>query len=169
MLEKHEESTSASTADAASFVNEHVDAIRTVVALGRERETMRIFKARIQTDVRRKRFFFLGTVGFALSYGTVMCVAGLMFYRGSQRRVEGLVSSEGMTAIRSSTALTLSFLEGCCQALCGSRSSYDRSICIEPDLRLCRRLRSGYPFLQADTSERLVTGQHIIAVTDIML
>jgi hypothetical protein len=99
MLEKHEESTSASTADAASFVNEHVDAIRTVIALGRERETMRVFKARFQTDVQKKRFYFLGTVGFALSYGTVMCVAGLMFYRGSQRRVEGLVSSEFTTIV----------------------------------------------------------------------
>jgi ATP-binding cassette subfamily B (MDR/TAP) protein 1 len=93
MLEKHEASTAASTAGAASFVNEHVDAVRTVVALGRESETMRLFKARFQAGGTRKRFFFLGTVGFALSYGSVMCIAGVVFYRGSQRLVDGLVSS----------------------------------------------------------------------------
>ncbi|KAJ9098567.1 hypothetical protein QFC20_005909 [Naganishia adeliensis] len=90
MLEKHEESTSSSTAGAASFINEHVDAVRTVKALGRERETMRVFRARFRAEGTRKRLLFLGTVGFALSYGSVMCIAGLVFYRGSQRLADGV-------------------------------------------------------------------------------
>lgn len=98
MLEKHEENTSSSTAGAASFINEHVDAVRTVKALGRERETMRVFRARFQAEGTRKRLLFLGTVGFALSYGSVMCIAGLVFYRGSQRLADGVVSSFCLTA-----------------------------------------------------------------------
>lgn len=92
MLERHEEITNAANSEAASYVNEAVDAIRTVAALGRERETMRLLKARFQVNKTRKRFLFLGIAGFALSYGMVMWIAGLIFYRGSQRLASGMVS-----------------------------------------------------------------------------
>ncbi len=92
MLEKYESVAQKPADRAASYVSEHVDAIKTVAALGREAETMRVFDERARADPKRTRYLIFGAGGFAVSQAMVLLLSGLVFYWGgtllSRREVD---------------------------------------------------------------------------------
>ncbi|TKY86344.1 hypothetical protein EX895_004493 [Sporisorium graminicola] len=84
MLEKYEGMAQKPADRAASYVSENVDAIKTVAALGREAETMRVFDERARADPNRTRYLIFGAGGFALSQAMIMWLAALVFYWGGR-------------------------------------------------------------------------------------
>ncbi|GAC95710.1 multidrug resistance protein 1, 2, 3 [Pseudozyma hubeiensis SY62] len=82
MLEKYEAVAQKPADRAASYVSENVDAIKTVAALGREAETMRIFDERARADPKRTRYLVFGAGGFAASQAMVLLLSALVFYWG---------------------------------------------------------------------------------------
>lgn len=82
MLEKYEAVAQKPADRAASYVSENVDAIKTVAALGREAETMRIFDERARADPKRTRYLIFGAGGFAVSQAMVLLLSALVFYWG---------------------------------------------------------------------------------------
>lgn len=82
MLEKYEAIAQKPADRAASYVSENVDAIKTVAALGREAETMRVFDERAKADPRRTRYLVFGAGGFAVSQAMVLLLSALVFYWG---------------------------------------------------------------------------------------
>lgn len=82
MLEKYENVAQKPADRAASYVSENVDAIKTVAALGREAETMRVFDERARADPRRTRYLVFGAGGFAVSQAMVLLLSALVFYWG---------------------------------------------------------------------------------------
>lgn len=93
MLERYENVTSIPATKAASYVNEVTDSIKTVAALGRERETMRVFDAQAKAAPKRGKYLFLGAGGFAVGQAMILLMAALIFYWASQRLADGAVSS----------------------------------------------------------------------------
>lgn len=85
MLERYENNTAASALQLTDYINEATDSIRTIVALGRERETMRLLGVKAQTAPSGTQYLMLGACGFALAQAMVMWMGALMFYRSSQR------------------------------------------------------------------------------------
>ena len=65
MLEKYESAASEPVGRAAAYINEAMDTIRTVAALGREAEIMRTFDSAARSDQHRNKFLMLGALGFA--------------------------------------------------------------------------------------------------------
>lgn len=84
MREKYEAMAQKPADRAASYVSENVDAIKTVAALGREAETMRIFDERARADPNRTRYLIFGAGGFAVSQAMIMWLAALVFYWGGK-------------------------------------------------------------------------------------
>ncbi|SJX62150.1 related to multidrug resistance protein 1 [Sporisorium reilianum f. sp. reilianum] len=84
MLERYEAMAQKPADRAASYVSENVDAIKTVAALGREAETMRVFDERARADPNRTRYLIFGAGGFALSQAMIMWLAALFFYWGGK-------------------------------------------------------------------------------------
>ncbi len=82
MLEKYEAVAQKPADRAASYVSENVDAIKTVAALGREAETMRVFDERAKADPKRTRYLVFGAGGFAVSQAMVLLLSALVFYWG---------------------------------------------------------------------------------------
>ncbi|KAJ1025573.1 hypothetical protein NDA18_003916 [Ustilago nuda] len=82
MLEKYEAVAQKHADRAASYVSENVDAIKTVAALGREAETMRVFDERARADPKRTRYLIFGAGGFAVSQAMVLLLCALVFYWG---------------------------------------------------------------------------------------
>ncbi|PWN46891.1 P-loop containing nucleoside triphosphate hydrolase protein [Violaceomyces palustris] len=89
MLERYEAIAQRPVDRAASYIAENVDAIRTVAALGREAETMRIFSQRSRSEPARTRYLIFGSGGFALSQALVVLLASLTFYWGGQLLSKG--------------------------------------------------------------------------------
>lgn len=92
MHERYEVAISASTTKVANHVNEIADSIKTVAALGREREIMRVFHLQAQSTPKGTRTLVLGCAGLGLSQGTSLLTGALMFYWSSQRLADGAVS-----------------------------------------------------------------------------
>ena len=92
MLERYENVTSIPATKAASYVNEVTDSIKTVAALGRERETMRVFDVQAKAAPKRGKYLFLGSGGFAVGQAMILLMAALIFYWASQRLADGAVS-----------------------------------------------------------------------------
>lgn len=92
MLERYENVTSIPATKAASYVNEVTDSIKTVAALGRERETMRVFDVRAKAAPKRGKYLLLGSAGFAVGQAMILLMAALIFYWASQRLADGAVS-----------------------------------------------------------------------------
>ena len=82
MLEKYEAIAQKPADRAASYVSENVDAIKTVAALGREAETMRVFDERARADPKRTRCLIFGAGGFAISQAMILFLSALVFYWG---------------------------------------------------------------------------------------
>ncbi|KAJ9092545.1 hypothetical protein QFC21_006776 [Naganishia friedmannii] len=85
MLERYESDTSQSALQLADYINEATDSIKTIVALGRESETMRLLAVKAQAAPSGTQYLMLGACGFALAQAMVMWMGALMFYRASQR------------------------------------------------------------------------------------
>lgn len=68
------------------------DAVRTVAALGREVETMRMFDIKTGAASKQWRCLVLGSLGFGMVQGTIMLMAALLFYWSSRRLADGVVS-----------------------------------------------------------------------------
>lgn len=100
MLERYENVTSIPATKAASYVNEVADSIKTVAALGRERETMRVFDVQAKGAPKRGRYLFLGSGGFAVGQAMILLMAALIFYWASQRLADGAVSRKSPHDIR---------------------------------------------------------------------
>lgn len=99
MLERYENAASKPVARAAAYINEAMDSIRTVSALGREGEIMRTFDSEARTDAHRNRFLMLGAAGFALSQGMVLFLAALVFYWGGKLLSQREVSVAALYAV----------------------------------------------------------------------
>ncbi|KAJ9101252.1 hypothetical protein QFC21_003471 [Naganishia friedmannii] len=89
MLEKYESVTSVPSTKAAGYVNEVTDSIKTVAALGRERETMRVFDVQAKSAPKRTKYLILGAAGFANGQAMILLMAALIFYYASQRLASG--------------------------------------------------------------------------------
>ncbi|GHJ89384.1 hypothetical protein NliqN6_5786 [Naganishia liquefaciens] len=89
MLERYENVTSIPATKAASYVNEVTDSIKTVAALGRERETMRVFDVQAKAAPKRGKYLFLGSGGSAVGQAMILLMAALIFYWASQRLADG--------------------------------------------------------------------------------
>lgn len=92
MLARYEEVTSALAMGTAKYVDEMTDSVKTVAALGREEETMRVFGLKIRAAPKQWRYLILGSAGFALVQGTILLMASLLFYWSSRRLTDGVVS-----------------------------------------------------------------------------
>jgi ATP-binding cassette subfamily B (MDR/TAP) protein 1 len=92
MLERYENVTSVPSTKAAGYVNEVTDSIKTVAALGRERETMRVFDVQAKSAPKRTKYLILGAGGFAVGQAMILLMAALIFYYASQRLASGAVS-----------------------------------------------------------------------------
>ena len=94
MLERYESLTSIPSTKSASYVNEVTDSIRTVAALGRERETMRVFDVQAKAAPERKKYLILGCGGFALGQGMILLMTAVIFHWASQRLADGAVCGQ---------------------------------------------------------------------------
>lgn len=100
MLERYESSLHEPASQASSFISENVDAIKEVSALGRERETLRIFDERVRSNTpKQTRYLVLGGGGFAVSQAAVFASAALIFYYGGKLHAEGQLSTTALYAI----------------------------------------------------------------------
>lgn len=77
---------------ASSYIAENMDSIRTVAALGREAETMRIFSARAKADKSRLPYLLAGSLGFSLGNSMIYFVPALGFFYGTKLYVDGQVT-----------------------------------------------------------------------------
>lgn len=126
MLERYENVTSIPATKAASYVNEVTDSIKTVAALGRERETMRVFDVQAKAAPKRGKYLFLGSGGFAVGQAMILLMAALIFYWASQRLADGAVSGPSSSHESVRTHL-VSFL-ACRQSLCCVRGCHHRRL-----------------------------------------
>lgn len=99
MMEKYEAAASKPAARAAAYINEAMDTVRTVSALGREAETMRAFDSEARSDTRRGRFLLLGATGFGVSQGMILYLSALVFYWGGRLYSEGSLSLKDLYAV----------------------------------------------------------------------
>ena len=100
MLEKYETTLQGPGSQAASFISENVDAIKEVVALGRERETLRIFDEQSSSRMPKQRMYLIyGAGGFSVSQAAVFASASLIFYYGGKLRSEDTLSITALYAI----------------------------------------------------------------------
>jgi ATP-binding cassette subfamily B (MDR/TAP) protein 1 len=99
MLERYENVTSIPATKAASYINEVTDSIKTVAALGRERETMRVFDVQAKGAPKRGRYLFLGSGGFAVGQAMILLMSALIFYWASQRLADGAVSRKSVVDV----------------------------------------------------------------------
>jgi ATP-binding cassette subfamily B (MDR/TAP) protein 1 len=96
MLGRYEEAVSTSSINAASYVNETIDSIKTVAALGRENEAMRVFDVKTRAAPKQWRYLVLGSAGFGMVSGLIMLMVSLLFYWSSRRLADGVVSHSGL-------------------------------------------------------------------------
>ncbi|CAO1615263.1 unnamed protein product [Parajaminaea phylloscopi] len=99
MLEKYEAAASKPVARAAAYINEAMDTIRTVAALGRESEIMRTFDSEARSDKHRNKYLMLGALGFAASQGMVLFLAALVFYWGGKLLADNQLSVAALYAV----------------------------------------------------------------------
>jgi ATP-binding cassette subfamily B (MDR/TAP) protein 1 len=97
MLERYERIISGQTPKIATYVNEMTDSIKTVAALGREREIMRGFGLQTHSTPKGSRFLVLGCIALGVGPGVTLLTGALMFYWFSQRLADGAVSSSQMS------------------------------------------------------------------------
>lgn len=83
---------------AASYIAENMDSIRTVAALGREAETMRVFARRAKADKSRTVYLLAGSLGFSLGNSMVYFVSGIGFFWGGHLLASGQLSLSKMYA-----------------------------------------------------------------------
>jgi hypothetical protein len=94
MLARYEETTSKAATTAATYVNEMTDSVKTIATLGRERETMRIFDLKTRATPKQWRCLILGSLGFGMVNGSLLCMTSLLFFWSSRRLADGVVSQE---------------------------------------------------------------------------
>ncbi|KAN0061083.1 hypothetical protein ACQY0O_006818 [Thecaphora frezii] len=99
MLERYEALAQKPVDRAASYISENVDAIKTVAALGREGETMRIFDERAKADPSRTRYLIFGAGGFAVSQAMVLLLSALVFWWGAELLSRGGVDLTQLYAV----------------------------------------------------------------------
>ncbi|MCO5565328.1 hypothetical protein L7F22_019001 [Adiantum nelumboides] len=100
MLEKYESTLLEPAAQGASFISENVDAMKEVSALGRERETLRLFDEKTRsTTPKQTLYLILGGGGFAISQAAVFATSALIFYYGGLLRSKDQISITGIYAI----------------------------------------------------------------------
>lgn len=99
MLEKYETRASKPAARAAAYVNEAMDTIRTVSALGRESETMRTFDSAARSDTQRHKFLMLGAAGFAVGQAMVLFLSALVMYWGGKLLSQRDISVSALYAV----------------------------------------------------------------------
>jgi ATP-binding cassette subfamily B (MDR/TAP) protein 1 len=92
MLERYENVISIPATRTAGYVNEIIDAIKTVAALGRERETLRVYHTLARSIPTKNRYLLLGAGGFAVGQAGILLAASLNFYWMAQRLARGAVS-----------------------------------------------------------------------------
>jgi ATP-binding cassette subfamily B (MDR/TAP) protein 1 len=92
MRERHAEAISVPATKAANYVNEVTDSIKTVAALGRERETMRVVEAQAKAAPERVRFLVFNSAGFAMGQAMILLIGALLFYWAGRRLAAGAVS-----------------------------------------------------------------------------
>lgn len=91
MVERYNRIISIPASKTANYVNEVADTIKTVAALGRERETMRVYDMQVTSAPRRSRYLILGAGGFALGQAVIVLTAALLFHWIAQRLAHGAV------------------------------------------------------------------------------
>jgi ATP-binding cassette subfamily B (MDR/TAP) protein 1 len=91
MLERYENVTSIPAAKSASYVNEITDSIKTVAALGREPETMRLYDVQATAAPEQDRYLMFGTAGFAVGQAVIVWSEALVFHWMAQRLASGAV------------------------------------------------------------------------------
>lgn len=91
MLERYESDTSKSALELTDCINEAIDSIKTIVAFGRESETMRLLAVKARAAPLGGPYLMLGACSFALAQAMVMWMGALMFYRASQRIAANVV------------------------------------------------------------------------------
>lgn len=92
MQERRENATTLSDTNAAKYVNEIADSIKSVAALGRERETMRLFDVQTAATSVRSGYLISSVGGIAVGHATMLFCAALFYYWGSRRLADGAVS-----------------------------------------------------------------------------
>ena len=100
MLERYESLLQGPSSTAASFISENVDAIKEIVSLGRERETLRIFDEQSKSNTpKQTKYLIYGAGGFSVSQAAVFASAALVFYYGGKLRAEDTLSITALYAI----------------------------------------------------------------------
>ncbi|UZJ53081.1 hypothetical protein CBS101457_002401 [Exobasidium rhododendri] len=99
-LERYETSLQGPSSTASSFISENVSGIKEIVALGRERETLRIFDEQSKSNTpKQNKFLLYGAGGFSISQAAVFATAALIFYYGGKLRSEDTLSVTALYAI----------------------------------------------------------------------
>lgn len=100
MLERYESTLLEPAAQGASFISENVDAMKEVSAMGRERETLRLFDEKTRSSTpKQTRYLILGGGGFSVSQAAVFGTSALIFYYGGKLRSEDQLSITALYAI----------------------------------------------------------------------
>ncbi|KAG9081161.1 hypothetical protein FRC06_005779, partial [Ceratobasidium sp. 370] len=91
-LEKYENDVQKPLEEASAFASEHVDAIKTVAALGRQERVMEQFDISASNTVARPRHLLIGAVGFGVGIGFVLVLSAIVMWWGVELYVTQRIS-----------------------------------------------------------------------------
>ncbi|KAG8699619.1 hypothetical protein FRC08_005185, partial [Ceratobasidium sp. 394] len=81
-LEKYETDVQKPLEEASAFASEHVDAIKTVAALGRQDKVMEQFDISASNTVARPRHLLIGAIGFGVGVGFTLVLTAIVMWWG---------------------------------------------------------------------------------------
>lgn len=98
-LEQYETKCRQTTDQCSTFVSQHMSAIRTITALGRQREVLQEFLSQTQTQRPSRTSLLVGASGFAFGQSFMIVSSALVFYYAGNLYADGGVSLHSVFAI----------------------------------------------------------------------
>jgi ATP-binding cassette subfamily B (MDR/TAP) protein 1 len=114
MQKRLESATTHSDANAAMFANEVADSMSTVAALGRERETLRLFEMQTRAMPKRERYLILSSGGIATGQAIMFFSSALIYHWSSKRLADGAVSQNLQTPSSNADPYRKAHRQGVC-------------------------------------------------------
>ncbi|EUC62834.1 ABC family B (MDR/TAP),protein [Rhizoctonia solani AG-3 Rhs1AP] len=93
-IEGHERQVQKPLEEASAFASEHVDAIQTVAALGREEAIMRQFHKSASEHVVKSKNLAIGAIGFGVGNGSILFLSAIIMWWGTTLYTRGQITLE---------------------------------------------------------------------------
>ncbi|KAJ1300111.1 hypothetical protein OPQ81_002591 [Rhizoctonia solani] len=93
-IEKYESQVQKPLEEASAFASEHVDAIKTVAALGREEAIMRQFDKSASRHAAKGGNLAIGALGFGVGIGSILVQSAIVMWWGTALYTRGWVTLE---------------------------------------------------------------------------